>query len=338
MHQFIVAALLAAAAPALAQPPAGATPAGPARSIVPVRGDLYKVQSGPGVQPVTVFLVTGDGIVLADPLNPETATWLKGELAQRFPGKAVKYVLETHYHWDHARGGKVFADTAQFVAQEEMPKNLARTIREAPPPGDTADVDGDNRLSRAEAKTGTLAQFDRLDADHDGFLTQADMAADIAAPTITFRDRYTVSLGGERVELIHAGNRHSSDLYDVYFPKERVLFAGDYVWINRMCCGFAFDRRPMSAWINSLKRLEALDFDLLVNSHWASGTKADLTTFRQYLEDLQAAVSEGVRQGKSLEELQRTVTLDKYKAFTGYDMQRPQMIASAYESVTRYGP
>jgi glyoxylase-like metal-dependent hydrolase (beta-lactamase superfamily II) len=302
-----------------------------------VRGDLYQAHSGAGVQPVTVFLVTRDGIILADPLNPEFATWLKGELATRFPGKPVKYVLESHYHWDHARGGKVFADTARFVAQEEMPKNLTRTLLEAPVPGDTTDADGDNRLSRAEAKTGTLAQFDRLDANHDGYLTQAEIGADIQPPTITFKDRYTVDLGGGRAVMIHAGNRHASDLSDIYFPKERVLFAGDYLWINRMCCNFAFDHRSMSTWINSIKALETLDFDILINSHWDSGTKADLVAFRQYLEDLQGQVAEGIRQGKPLDELQRTVSLDKYKAYAGYEQQRGQMIASAYESITKYG-
>jgi len=323
---------LALATPSLAQAPATAAPQ---RTITQVRGDLYKVQSGPGVQPVTVVLVTPEGIVMTDPLNPEFSAWLKGELAARFPGKPVRYVLQTHYHWDHARGGAVF-DTAKVVAHEEMTRNLARPIREARPPGDTDDLDGDDRLTREEAQTGTRAQFDRLDANHDGFLTQAEMAADIRRPDITFKDRYTVNLGGERVELIHAGGRHTSDLYDVYFPAEKVLFAQDYVWINRMCCISAFDRRPLQTWIDSVKKLEALDFDIIVNSHWDAGTKADVVAFRHYLEDLQAAVSQGIREGKSLEELQRTVTLDKYKGWAGYDMQRPAMIQSAYLSLTRY--
>ena len=137
---------------ALAQAPAGqggrggGAPAGPpVRTISQVRGDLYKVTSGAGVAAVTVFLVTPEGIVLADPLNPEFAAWLKGELATRFPGRPVRFVLESHYHWDHARGGAMFADTAKFIGHENMPKNLALPIRQARPPGDTDDLDGDNR-------------------------------------------------------------------------------------------------------------------------------------------------------------------------------------------------
>ncbi len=62
------------------------------------------------------------------------------------------------------------------------------------------------------------------------------MHADTRAADITFKDRYVLTEGGERVILVHADNRHTSDLYDVYFPKQKVLFANDYVWPHRMCC------------------------------------------------------------------------------------------------------
>ena len=327
---------LALGAPAAGQAPQGAPQGPPVRTITQVRGDLYKVQSGPGVAAVTVFLVTPEGIVLADPLNPEFAAWLKGELATRFPGRPVRYVLESHYHWDHARGGGMVADTAKFVAHADMARNLARPIREARPPGDTDDTDGDNRLTREEAQTGTRAQFDRMNGNGDMFLTQEEMAADIRRPDITFTDRHTITLGGKEVVAIHAKNRHTSDTYDIYFPGERVLFANDYVWVNRMCCNFAFDRRPISTWIDSIRALESLDFDVLVNSHWESGTKADLVEFREYLEDLQAAVAAGIKQGRSLEELQKTIRLDKYKDWAGYDMQLPGIVQSAFLSLTKY--
>jgi glyoxylase-like metal-dependent hydrolase (beta-lactamase superfamily II) len=230
----------------------------------------------------------------------------------------------------------MFADTAKFIAHENMSRNLALPIRQARPPGDTDDSDGDNRLTRDEAQTGTRAQFDRMNGNGDLYLTQEEMAADIRRPDVTFSDRYTVTLGGHRVELIHAKNRHTNDLFDIYFPGERVLFASDYVWINRLCCNFAFDRRPVSTWIESLRALEALDFDTVINSHWESGTKADLVSVRQYLEELSAAVTAGVEAGRSLEELQKTITLEKYKGWAGYPDQVPAIVASAYASVTKY--
>ncbi|MBI4264044.1 MAG: MBL fold metallo-hydrolase [Acidobacteria bacterium] len=335
----LVGAVVCVAAYASAQQRGGRGAAPPdqqpfVRTIEQVRGDLYKVISGPGVGAVTVFLVTQDGIILTDPLNPEFSAWLKGELATKFPGKPVRFVLASHYHWDHARGGGMFADTAKFIGHENMSKNLALPIRQARPPGDTDDLNGDDRLTREEAQTGTRANFDRFDGNADGFLTREEINADIRRPDVTFSDRYTLTSGGTRVELIWAKNRHTDDLFDVHFPDERVLFAGDYVWINRLCCNFSFDRRPMATWIASIRALEALDFDIVVTSHWAAGTKADVIRFREYLEDLSTQVQAGIKAGRSLEEIQKTVNLQKYSNFVGYPDQVPAIVQSAYNSLT----
>jgi len=84
----------------------------PVRSIGNVTGDLYRFQQN---NHYGVFLVTDEGIILADPISHDNAVWLKGELAERF-GVPVKYVIYSHDHADHTSGGEVFADTATFVA------------------------------------------------------------------------------------------------------------------------------------------------------------------------------------------------------------------------------
>ncbi|HSG66665.1 MAG TPA: hypothetical protein VLD39_16780, partial [Gammaproteobacteria bacterium] len=74
--------------------PAG--PEGPVREIVPIAGDLYRARDN---NHFTVYLVTPEGIILADPLNADFATWLKAELGNRY-AVPVRYVLYSHYHWD----------------------------------------------------------------------------------------------------------------------------------------------------------------------------------------------------------------------------------------------
>jgi len=63
----------------------------PTREITQITGDLYRVQNN---NHFTVFLVTDEGIILADPINSEFSTWLKGELAERYD-VPVRYV----YHF-----------------------------------------------------------------------------------------------------------------------------------------------------------------------------------------------------------------------------------------------
>jgi glyoxylase-like metal-dependent hydrolase (beta-lactamase superfamily II) len=97
------ALLLAAAATAQQAPGA---PRGPAREIINVTGDLYRARNGNWY---TIFLATPEGIILGDPINDDFAQWLKTELDARFD-VPVRYVVYSHSHFDHAAGGRAFAD------------------------------------------------------------------------------------------------------------------------------------------------------------------------------------------------------------------------------------
>ena len=90
------------------------------RSITKVAGDVYRFQNK---FHYTVFVVTDEGIVFADPINTDAATWVKAEMAKRF-GKPVTHLVYSHSHGDHASGGTVFADTATVIVQENAPANL----------------------------------------------------------------------------------------------------------------------------------------------------------------------------------------------------------------------
>ena len=92
----------------------------PTRTIENITGDLYRATNNAHH---TTFLVTSEGIILTDPIGTDFATWLKAELDSRFD-VPVRYVLYSHYHDDHASGGAVFEDTAEFVGHENMVPNL----------------------------------------------------------------------------------------------------------------------------------------------------------------------------------------------------------------------
>lgn len=135
-----------------------------------------------------------------------------------------------------------------------------------------------------------------------------------AAPQVTFGDRMTIELGGTVVELSYVGRNHSDNSIVVRFPKERLLFAVDFVPVN----AYAFRDLPdayMPDWIESIKRVEAMDFDVLVPGHGPLGTKASAVMFREYLQDLRGEVLRHAREGKSVDEIKQLVTLPKYAAW-----------------------
>jgi len=96
----------------------------PVRAITQLAGEVYRFQSGGHYG---VFMVSEEGIVVADPISADTATWLKGELQARF-AQPVKYVLYSHDHWDHASGAEVFPE-ATVIAHANAPRRIAEADR-----------------------------------------------------------------------------------------------------------------------------------------------------------------------------------------------------------------
>jgi glyoxylase-like metal-dependent hydrolase (beta-lactamase superfamily II) len=135
-----------------------------------------------------------------------------------------------------------------------------------------------------------------------------------AVPQVTFSDRLTLELGGTVLELVYVGKNHSDNSIVMRFPRERLLFAVDFIPVN----SYAFRDFPdayMPEWIESLRRVEAMDFDVLVPGHGPLGTRANVTMFREYLQDLRSEVIRYAREGKSVDEMKQLVTLPKYAAW-----------------------
>jgi glyoxylase-like metal-dependent hydrolase (beta-lactamase superfamily II) len=138
-----------------------------------------------------------------------------------------------------------------------------------------------------------------------------------AVPELTFSDQMTIELGGTVVELSFVGRNHSNNSIVMRFPKERLLFVVDFIPVETV----AFRDFPdtyLDDWIDSLKRVERMDFDILVPGHGKIGNKEHVSQFRNYMEDLKGAVLQAVREGKSLDEIRQTIRLPKYEAWTGY--------------------
>ena len=302
----------------------------PVREIVHLAGDLYRIQDNAHF---TVALVTSDGIILGDPLNADAATWMRDELEARF-GVPVRYVLFSHSHWDHASGAHVFDATATLVGHANYPSVVAEAIETFPIQVTLVDSNGDQRLDRDEASGDLAAAFDEYDTDGDGFLSGAEILADVMMPEMLFEERMSVVLGGKTVELIHPGPSHSTDTTVLFFPEERAIYGVDFLNVKRLAFGFP-GTGTLEEWIHSLRAVETLDFDIVSPGHSSTGTKTDFVAYRQFFEDLNRAVSEAIESGVSLEDLLASDALSEYGDLPNYDPQRNRNIEAAFELLAR---
>jgi glyoxylase-like metal-dependent hydrolase (beta-lactamase superfamily II) len=305
-------------------------------SIVKVAGEVYRFQNN---DHHGVFMVTRTGIIVVDPINRGAMEWLKGELAQRYPGKPVKYVLYSHHDFDHASGGAVFANTATYVAQADFAKGIedgrpAETAKINNP----ADKNGDGKYQLDEAPAPVKARFQALDANKDGAVSDREMYndrfGDIRLPDVTYTGKKTITLDGQSVELISIKANHADDNTYVWFPKERVLFAVDVISIKRLpyqtLGGFSEADQYML-----IDRAIAMKPAFIVPGHGEIGTVKDLEDYKQYYVDLLNGVKAGIAAGKTLPEIQASLTLDKYKSWGTYEQIRPLNIQGAYAYLTK---
>jgi glyoxylase-like metal-dependent hydrolase (beta-lactamase superfamily II) len=196
------------------------------------------------------------------------------------------------------------------------------------------DANRNGLVERSEA-TGAIAErFAMFDYNRDEVVTGAEIArgsvSDVYPPTITFTDRHTVTLGGKRVAMIHLGTAHADDSAVLHFPDERAVFSADILQVKRLPGGLA---PTVGAWIDALTTINALDFEHALTGHALSGTKKDAADALQYLHDISRGVAAGVGAGRSLAEIQKTLTLDAYKGFERWDTIRDAHIAAIYATL-----
>jgi len=143
-----------------------------------------------------------------------------------------------------------------------------------------------------------------------------------AVPDLTFSDRLTVELGGKKVELLYLGKNHSDNSIVMRFPDERALFAVDFIPVKSLPFR-DFPDAYVDEWIESLKKAETLDFDILAPGHGELGRKEDVRALRAYLEELREQVLGYLRDGKSVEEIKQLVKMDKYSGWGNYKNYLP---------------
>ncbi|HMU55724.1 MAG TPA: MBL fold metallo-hydrolase [Nitrospira sp.] len=181
-----------------------------------------------------------------------------------------------------------------------------------------------------------------LFADTALFVSQAGARAKIRdaadpltpLPDLTFTDRMSIDLGGRHAELIYVGKNHSDNSLVVLLPEQRLLFAVDFIPVETVAYRTMKSDYP-DDWIESLKRVEQLDFDRLVPGHGKIGNKEHVRMFRGYLEDLRAAVQEQLQKGASLEETKKAVQLPKYERWQRYGDWFPENVEGMYRYLTQ---
>ncbi|HEV8583970.1 MAG TPA: MBL fold metallo-hydrolase [Methylomirabilota bacterium] len=149
-------------------------------------------------------------------------------------------------------------------------------------------------------------------------------------PDETMRTKKTFKLGETTLELTYVGLNHSDSTIVMRLPKEKILFAVDFINVGTFP-GLGFiDAYPIE-WEESLKRVMAMEWDRLIPGHPGQpngrlGTKDDVQTMLGILQDASAAVKPEAQAGGCWARVEKEMKLPKYANVPGYETGLPYVL------------
>jgi glyoxylase-like metal-dependent hydrolase (beta-lactamase superfamily II) len=115
------------------------------------------------------------------------------------------------------------------------------------------------------------------------------------APDVTFQDRYTLEVAGERVELAWHGPNHSPDNIFIHFPDHDTLMLIDIVnagWVPIYNLNLSED---VPGYLQAPATALSYPWTHFIGGHLGRlGTRDDISLHQQYIADIQAGAREAL--------------------------------------------
>jgi glyoxylase-like metal-dependent hydrolase (beta-lactamase superfamily II) len=151
-------------------------------------------------------------------------------------------------------------------------------------------------------------------------------------PTTTFKDRYTLSVGSQRLELSYPGSPHEPGNIFIYAPEQKVLMVVDMVFPGWMPWRRFALAKDVPGYFDQIAYIDTLPFETLVGGHVnRTGTHADVRRQLEFMNDIKAAAADALKTTPPGEEM---LEVDKANAWAMYDNYIDRVVVKCVNKVT----
>jgi glyoxylase-like metal-dependent hydrolase (beta-lactamase superfamily II) len=263
-----------------------------------------------------VVIVNDNDVLLVDAgTTPAVARALVQDV-KLLTDKPIRWVVNTHFHYDHTDGNSVFGPDVQIIAHEYVRYAILNldVLHREPFKTAQAGLPGQIESLKKQASAETDAQK-RAALQQQLSATEAEQKqfAEIkpTPPTMTYASHLTLRRGQREIQLLFLGRGHTPGDTVIFLPKERIVCTGDLMESRLAYMGDGiFDE-----WVTTLDAVKKLDFDTVLPGHGVPfHEKALITAYQSYLKDLRAQVAKLRAQGVTADEAAQKVDLTSHKA------------------------
>ncbi len=279
-------------------------------------GVYYATSDGPmatgGNHPIIVN--ESDVMLVDDGTTPAAARALLEDL-KLITNKPVRWVVNTHFHYDHTDGNSIFGPEVQIIGHEYVRQAILDDVLHREPYKTALS----NMQTQVEALKKQIA--DEKDAGRRSTLETKLVAAQAdweqlktikpTPPTMTYTSKMTLYSGQREIQILFLGRGHTQGDTVVFLPKERIVCTGDLMESRLAYMG----NGEFDEWITTLEALKELDFDTVLPGHGVPfHEKSLITAYQAYLKDLLSQVATLRKQGLSADQAAQKVDLTSHKA------------------------
>lgn len=267
--------------------------------VTKVAGSVYMLEGAGGNIGASIG---EDGIVVVDdqfaPLAEKIQAALKG-----ITDKPVRFIINTHYHFDHTGGNEFFQKQAPIIAQDNVRKRLEE--------GGTAGNGGSVKFDSKPQPKGAL-------------------------PVLTFDHDVTVHLNGEDIRALHFPAGHTDGDSIIYFSKSNVVHMGD----DFVTYGFPFIDVSAGGSIDGMIQgvedaIARLPADVkIIPGHGPISTLDDVRAYVKMLKETRAAVEQALKKKMTMAQMKEKKILDPWKKYNGDFVSSDAFIETLYNSLT----
>src|ERR1700730_14563056 len=280
--------------------------------IKPIADGVYAAIAKPAykVNCNAAIIVLGDSVLVVDTHSKPSAARALIEQIKKVTPKPVKYVVNTHFHWDHYQGNEAYPSSwpagVEIISSEATRQNIQRLgiprIQNeiVSMPQEIANLKNDlEKASTAEQKAAIQENIRQAEA----YFAELKLMQ-VTLPTMTFDRSLILRRGSRTVEILWLGRAHTDGDVFVFLPNEKFIATGDALhgWTPFMGDSYPYE------WIQTLDAAEKLDFNSVLGGHGdVMHGKQKFDQWKQYFQDLMDRTTAAYAEGSSLEQTQKTV-------------------------------
>lgn len=282
-----------------------------------------------------------DTLVVDSHVTPAAARSLLDSLAV-ITDKPVRYLVNSHYHFDHAHGNQSFPREVEIIGHSftrgKLSGELGNVLEESTfksfsdaVPALVTQLETQVASEADPARKAELTERLRVQRDYMNAIPEVRPTP----PNITLESKMTLfqalARGSREIQLLHLGRAHTGGDVVIFLPQSRIVFTGDMLLPGLSYMGDGF----VNEWPATLAALEELDFEWVFPGHGQPfNDRSIIDNFQAYLTDLWQKTSALKQQGISVADAATTIDLSNHSG--GYPQIRgpgadPRAITRIYQ-------